>query len=48
MRDTSPAEAVAAVLDMERGDFFKSMTAHARHDVWQDVYLWPQVWAWRP
>jgi len=33
-----PAEAVAAVLDMERGDFFKSMTTHARHDVWQDVY----------
>lgn len=33
-----PAQAVAAVLDMERGDFFKSMTTHARHDVWQDVY----------
>ena len=33
-----PADAVAAVLEIGRRDFFKSMTTHARHDVWQDVY----------
>ncbi|MDP3036732.1 MAG: type II toxin-antitoxin system MqsR family toxin [Rhodocyclaceae bacterium] len=32
------ADAVAAVLEIGRGDFFKSMTTHARYDVWQDVY----------
>jgi motility quorum-sensing regulator/GCU-specific mRNA interferase toxin len=31
-------EAVAAVLNIERRDFYKSMTTHLRHDVWQDVY----------
>jgi motility quorum-sensing regulator/GCU-specific mRNA interferase toxin len=33
-----PADAITAVLEIEHGDFFKSMTTHARHDVWQDVY----------
>ncbi|HLA36561.1 MAG TPA: type II toxin-antitoxin system MqsR family toxin [Rhodocyclaceae bacterium] len=33
-----PAEAVQLVLSIERRNFFKSMTTHARHDVWQDVY----------
>ncbi len=26
------------VLKLSRGDFFKAMTSHADHQVWQDVY----------
>ena len=34
----TPAEAIAAVCTMQRGSFYKSMTTHANHRVWQDVY----------
>jgi motility quorum-sensing regulator/GCU-specific mRNA interferase toxin len=29
---------VAVVLALKPGDFYKSMTTHADHRVWQDVY----------
>ncbi|WP_297446455.1 type II toxin-antitoxin system MqsR family toxin [Acidiferrobacter sp.] len=29
---------VAVVMALESGDFYKSMTTHADHRVWQDVY----------
>jgi motility quorum-sensing regulator/GCU-specific mRNA interferase toxin len=34
----TPDEAVESVLSLTPRDFYKSMTTHARHDVWQDVY----------
>jgi motility quorum-sensing regulator/GCU-specific mRNA interferase toxin len=34
----SPDEAVDAVLGMKPGAFYKSMTTHADHTIWQDVY----------
>ena len=34
----TPAEAIAVVCTMQRGSFYKSMTTHANHRVWQDVY----------
>ena len=34
-------EAIAVVLGLERGMLLKSMTTHADHRVWQDVYLAP-------
>lgn len=35
------ASAVAVVLGLQRGMLFKSMTTHADHRVWQDVYHAP-------
>ena len=35
------AEAVGVVLDLQRGMLHKSMTTHADHRVWQDVYHAP-------
>lgn len=32
------ADALAVVRGLTRKDFFKSMTSHADHRVWQDVY----------
>lgn len=32
------ADALAVVRGLTRKDFFKSMTTHADHHVWQDVY----------
>lgn len=34
----SPDEAVEVVLGMKPNAFFKSMTTHAVHTIWQDVY----------
>lgn len=34
----SPDEAVEVVLEMKSGAFYKSMTTHADHTIWQDVY----------
>lgn len=34
----SPDEAVEIVLGMKPNAFYKSMTAHADHTIWQDVY----------
>lgn len=34
----SPDEAVSVVLALRQGDFYKSMTTHADHQIWQDVY----------
>ncbi len=34
----SPNEAVETVLGMRSGAFYKSMTTHADHTIWQDVY----------
>ena len=31
-------DVVAVVLALNRADFYKSMTTHADHTVWQDVY----------
>jgi len=31
-------EMLAVVLALTRADFYKSMTTHADHTVWQDVY----------
>lgn len=31
-------EAVAVVLGLRQTDFYKSMTTHADHRIWQDVY----------
>jgi motility quorum-sensing regulator / GCU-specific mRNA interferase toxin len=35
---TSTAGSLAAVMALTTADFFKSMTSHADHRVWQDVY----------
>lgn len=35
------AEIVATIQGMQRSHFYKSMTAHADHRVWQDVYHVP-------
>ena len=35
------AQAVAVVLTLTRSMFYKSMTTHADHTVWQDVYHSP-------
>ncbi len=32
------AEMLAVVLALKPGDFYKSMTTHADHTIWQDVY----------
>ena len=32
------ADALDVVKDLSRSDFYKSMTTHANHRVWQDVY----------
>ena len=32
------AEIVATIQSMQRGHFYKSMTAYANHRLWQDVY----------
>ncbi|EIC30568.1 MULTISPECIES: type II toxin-antitoxin system MqsR family toxin [Methylomicrobium] len=37
----SEAEAVGVVLGLTRGMLYKSMTTHADHRVWQDVYHAP-------
>jgi len=34
----SPDEAVEVVLGMKSSTFYKSMTTHADHTIWQDVY----------
>jgi motility quorum-sensing regulator/GCU-specific mRNA interferase toxin len=34
----SDAEAIGLILNLTRQQFFKSMTTHADHRVWQDVY----------
>lgn len=34
----SPDEAVEVVLGMKPNAFYKSMTTHADHTIWQDVY----------
>lgn len=34
----SPSDGVAVVCSMRRADFYKSMTTHANHRVWQVVY----------
>lgn len=34
----SPDEAVEVVLGMKHSAFYKSMTTHADHTIWQDVY----------
>lgn len=34
----SPDEAVEIVLGMKSSAFYKSMTTHADHTIWQDVY----------
>lgn len=34
----SGGQAVAAVLGLNHRDFYKSMTTHADHTIWQDVY----------
>lgn len=36
--DLSPDEAVQVVLSLNRSMFYKSMTTHTDHRVWQDVY----------
>ena len=35
------AAALTVVMDLHRGRFYKSMTTHADHRVWQDVYHAP-------
>ena len=37
----SQAEGLAVVLHQQAGMFYKSMTTHADHRVWQDVYHAP-------
>jgi motility quorum-sensing regulator/GCU-specific mRNA interferase toxin len=37
------AEIVATIQTMQRSQFYKSMTAHADHRIWQDVYHVPSV-----
>ena len=32
------ADAVLVVIGLTRTDFYKSMTTHGDHSVWQDVY----------
>ena len=39
--DLSQAQALAVVLGLERAMLLKSMTTHADHRVWQDVYHAP-------
>ena len=34
----SHVEAVAVVLGLKQSAFYKSMTTHADHQIWQDVY----------
>ena len=35
------AEIVATIQTMKREHFYKSMTAHSNHQLWQDVYYVP-------
>lgn len=37
----SPEQILAVVLGLQRAKFYKSMTTHANHTVWQDVYHAP-------
>ena len=37
----SELDAISVVLNLQRAQFFKSMTTHADHRVWQDVYHAP-------
>ena len=37
----SEFDAISVVLNLQRAQFFKSMTTHADHRVWQDVYHAP-------
>jgi len=37
----SDLDAIGVVLNLQRAHFFKSMTTHADHRVWQDVYHAP-------
>lgn len=37
----SEADALQAVLSLKKAMFYKSMTSHADHRVWQDVYHAP-------
>ena len=39
--DLSPGEAVQVILSLNRSMFYKSMTTHTDHRVWQDVYHAP-------
>jgi len=36
--EISEAEAISVVLGLQAHNFYKSMTTHADHRVWQDVY----------
>lgn len=37
------AEIVATIQTMKREQFYKSMTAHVNHQLWQDVYHVPSL-----
>ena len=37
---------LAVLLALTAGDFYKSMTTHADHRVWQDVYCWGPALRW--
>ena len=37
------SEIVATIQTMRRSQFYKSMTAHANHRIWQDVYHLPSA-----
>jgi motility quorum-sensing regulator/GCU-specific mRNA interferase toxin len=39
--DLSDAEAIAVISDLNGSMFYKSMTTHADHKIWQDVYYAP-------
>ncbi len=34
----SLSEMLSVIAELKHGDFYKSMTTHADHRVWQDVY----------
>jgi motility quorum-sensing regulator / GCU-specific mRNA interferase toxin len=38
------ADMAGVVLDLCRGDFYKSMTTHSDHTIWQDVYRPATAW----
>ncbi|GHU39276.1 hypothetical protein AGMMS50256_39070 [Betaproteobacteria bacterium] len=39
--DLSNAEALAVIAALDNSMFYKSMTTHADHKSWQDVYIAP-------
>ncbi|GHU15525.1 hypothetical protein FACS189441_7310 [Betaproteobacteria bacterium] len=39
--DLSDAQALAVIAELDGGMFYKSMTTHTDHKVWQDVYYAP-------